>query len=64
VSPNTPYKITFNLASTDQVIPAGHKLALVIGSTDSSYIGSAGSYPKIAVDLTKTVLQIPMTGSF
>ncbi|MBC6448446.1 Xaa-Pro dipeptidyl-peptidase [Actinokineospora xionganensis] len=64
LSPNTPYKITFNLASTDQVIPAGHKLALVIGSTDSAYIGSVGSYPKLAVDLTKTVLQIPMTGSF
>ncbi|CRK59792.1 FIG01121735: hypothetical protein [Alloactinosynnema sp. L-07] len=60
----TPYRITFNLASTDQVIPAGHKLALVIGSTDSAYIGSAGNYPKIGVDLTKTVLHIPMTGTF
>ncbi|MCP2272333.1 Xaa-Pro dipeptidyl-peptidase [Actinokineospora diospyrosa] len=59
----TPYTITFNLASTDQLIPAGHRLALVIGSTDSSFISSAGTNPRLTIDLAKTSVRIPLVGS-
>ncbi|WP_121389747.1 Xaa-Pro dipeptidyl-peptidase [Actinokineospora cianjurensis] len=59
----TPYTITFTLASTDQLIPAGHRLALVIGSTDTSYISSAGTNPRLTIDLTKTSVRLPLVGS-
>ncbi|PPK69770.1 Xaa-Pro dipeptidyl-peptidase [Actinokineospora auranticolor] len=63
LSPGTQYTITFNLATTDQTIPAGHRLGLVIGSTDSSYIAAAGSSPRLVVDLSKTSLRVPLVGS-
>ncbi len=63
LTPGTPYAITFNLATTDQVVPAGHRLAVVIGSTDSAYITSAGTNPRLAIDLAKTTLRVPLIGS-
>ncbi|GLZ38553.1 Xaa-Pro dipeptidyl-peptidase [Actinokineospora sp. NBRC 105648] len=63
LSANTPYTITFNIATTDQVIPAGHRLAVVIGSTDSSYISSAGTSTRLGIDLSKTTLRVPLIGS-
>ncbi|MGQ0838403.1 Xaa-Pro dipeptidyl-peptidase [Actinokineospora sp.] len=63
LTPGTPYTITFSLAGTDQVIRAGHRLAVVIGSTDSVFIGSAGNYPKLTLDLSKASLRVPLVGS-
>ncbi|WP_026424580.1 Xaa-Pro dipeptidyl-peptidase [Actinokineospora inagensis] len=63
LSPGKPYTITFNLASTDQTIPAGHRLAVVIGSTDGSFISPAGSNTRLTIDLTKTSLRLPVVGN-
>ncbi|MDQ3579326.1 MAG: Xaa-Pro dipeptidyl-peptidase, partial [Actinomycetota bacterium] len=62
LSAGTPYTITFNLASSDRIIPRGHRLGVVIGSTDSSFITSAGNSPRLTLDLTKTSLRVPLVG--
>ncbi|MCG8919389.1 Xaa-Pro dipeptidyl-peptidase [Actinokineospora sp. PR83] len=63
LTPGTPYAITFPLATTDYTLKPGHRLALVIGSTDSPYITPAGTNPRLAVDLGKTSLRLPLQGS-
>ena len=38
LTPGTGYEMTFRLATTDHVVPAGHRLALIIGGTDREFI--------------------------
>ncbi|MBB4683036.1 Xaa-Pro dipeptidyl-peptidase [Amycolatopsis jiangsuensis] len=63
LTPGTPYSMTFRLASTDHVVPAGHRLALVIGGTDIDFITPPANLPKLSLDLAKTSVRIPLAGA-
>ncbi|WP_156753999.1 Xaa-Pro dipeptidyl-peptidase [Actinokineospora pegani] len=62
LTPGTPYTISFELAATDHTLPAGHRLALVIGSTDAPHITPAGANPTLVLDLAKTSVTVPGLG--
>lgn len=53
------YSITFRLSTTDRVIPAGHRLALVIAGTDSTAIVAPARPPKLTVSLAGTSVLLP-----
>jgi len=63
LTPNQPYTITFNLATTDRVIKAGHQLALIIAGTDSGSITGTGGTPQVTIDLAGTSVRVPLVGS-
>ncbi|WP_434440621.1 Xaa-Pro dipeptidyl-peptidase [Lentzea sp. E54] len=63
ITPGTKYRMTFRLSTTDHVIPAGHRLGLLIGGTDSSAIVRPSQLPRLTVDLADTSVRIPMKGS-
>jgi X-Pro dipeptidyl-peptidase len=59
----TKYTMTFRLSTTDHIVPAGHRLGLVIGGTDSTMIGRPSSLPKVTVDLAGTSVRLPVAGA-
>ncbi|MFD9893027.1 Xaa-Pro dipeptidyl-peptidase [Amycolatopsis sp. NPDC059027] len=61
--PGTAYTMTFRLASTDHVVPRGHALALIIGGTDSGFISAPARTPKLTIDLAKTAVTLPLSGT-
>lgn len=63
LTPGQPYTMTFRLASTDHVIPAGHRLALIVGGTDVDAITPPAQTPKLTLDLAKTSVRIPLSGA-
>ncbi|MET8757250.1 Xaa-Pro dipeptidyl-peptidase [Lentzea sp. NPDC004782] len=63
ITPGTKYRMTFRLSTTDHVIPAGHRLGLLIGGTDSSMIVRPSRLPRLTVDLADTSVRIPLRGS-
>ncbi|SEQ47753.1 X-Pro dipeptidyl-peptidase [Lentzea xinjiangensis] len=63
ITPGTKYRITFRLSTTDYVIPAGHRLGLLIGGTDSSAIVRPSQLPRLTVDLADTSVRIPLKGA-
>jgi X-Pro dipeptidyl-peptidase len=60
LTPGKQYTMTFRLGSTDHIVPAGHRLALIIGGTDIEVIGPATA-PELTIDLAKTSVQVPLT---
>lgn len=63
LAPGTPCTMTIDLATTDHVVPAGHRLALIVGGTDADAILSpSGGRPTITVDLAHTTLLLPVLG--
>ncbi len=63
ITPGTKYRMTFRLSTTDHLVPAGHRLGLLIGGTDSSAIVRPSQLPRLTVDLADTSVRIPMRGS-
>ncbi|MBB1160265.1 Xaa-Pro dipeptidyl-peptidase [Amycolatopsis dendrobii] len=63
LTPGKAYTMTFRLASTDHIVPAGHRLALVIGGTDANFITGPANPPKLTIDLAKTSAQVPLVGT-
>ncbi|HEX5405840.1 MAG TPA: Xaa-Pro dipeptidyl-peptidase [Pseudonocardiaceae bacterium] len=61
LTPGKAVTITFPLNTTDHTVPAGHKLALIIGGTDSGFINGTGSRPKLTVNLSGSSITLPMT---
>ncbi|GAA4554157.1 CocE/NonD family hydrolase [Amycolatopsis samaneae] len=61
LTPGTAYTMTFSLGSLDYVVPAGHRLALVVGGTDADRFDPALPQPKPAVtlDLAGTSVSLP-----
>ncbi|GAA3292600.1 hypothetical protein GCM10020295_12320 [Streptomyces cinereospinus] len=45
LTPGRPYTITLDLAATDHVVPAGHRLALIIAGTDRGPHRPSGRHP-------------------
>jgi len=63
LTPGKAYTMTFKLAPTDHQVAAGHRLALIVGGTDSGWITAGAAKPKITLDLTRTSIQVPLVGS-
>ncbi|GAA3580260.1 Xaa-Pro dipeptidyl-peptidase [Amycolatopsis ultiminotia] len=63
LTPGKPYSMSFRLASTDHVVPAGHRLALIVGGTDIDAITPPANLPKLTVDLARTSVRIPLAGT-
>ena len=62
LTPGTPYTITIQLAASDHVIPAGHRLALIVAGTDNGLIVAPGSKPKVTLDLSHSSASLPLVG--
>ncbi|MFG3023184.1 Xaa-Pro dipeptidyl-peptidase [Streptomyces sp. NPDC048254] len=62
LTPGKPYTLTLTLASTDHVVPAGHRLALIVAGTDRGIAYHAADRPTITLDLARTSLRLPVVG--
>jgi X-Pro dipeptidyl-peptidase len=62
IVPGTPYTMTIQLAATDHVVPAGHRLALIVAGTDGGLILPPDTTPRVTVDLSHSVLRLPLVG--
>ena len=62
LTPGKPYTITLDLAASDHVVPAGHRLALIVAGTDAGLIDPPSSKPQLTLDLSRTSAQLPLTG--
>ncbi|WP_406385338.1 CocE/NonD family hydrolase [Streptomyces sp. NBC_01618] len=56
------YDGTIDLAATDHVVPAGHRLALIVAGTDRDLIDPPDSTPTLTLDLARTSAKLPFTG--
>ncbi|MGE7433154.1 Xaa-Pro dipeptidyl-peptidase [Kitasatospora sp. NPDC001175] len=62
LTPGKTYSITFALAGTDHVVPAGHRLALIVAGTDNGLIDPPSTKPSVTVDLAHSSLRLPLVG--
>ncbi|MFJ6695181.1 Xaa-Pro dipeptidyl-peptidase [Streptomyces sp. NPDC091272] len=62
VTPGKEYEITVELAASDHVVPAGHRLALIIGGTDEGLIEAPDTRPTLGLDLAGTSARLPVVG--
>ncbi len=62
LTPGKPYTMTVQLAATDHVVPAGHRLALIVAGTDGGLILPPDTTPTVSVDLSRSVLRLPIVG--
>ncbi|WP_414937180.1 CocE/NonD family hydrolase C-terminal non-catalytic domain-containing protein [Amycolatopsis sp. cmx-11-51] len=62
VVPGKAYTMTFRLSSLDHVVPAGHRLALVLGGTDADMVDPAlpATGARVTFDLAGTSLTVPI----
>ncbi|RLV10286.1 Xaa-Pro dipeptidyl-peptidase [Streptomyces griseocarneus] len=64
LTPGEPYAITLDLAATDHVVPAGHRLALIVAGTDAGLIVPAATTPHLTVDLSRSRAELPLVGGW
>ena len=62
LTPGRAYAFTLKLAATDHVVPAGHRLALIIGGTDKDLIDPPSTTPTLTLDLARTSARLPLVG--
>ncbi|GGT05335.1 X-Pro dipeptidyl-peptidase [Streptomyces chromofuscus] len=62
LTPGERYTITLDLAATDHVVPAGHRLALIVAGTDKDLIDPPADRPTLALDLARTSARVPLAG--
>ncbi|MGA5036417.1 Xaa-Pro dipeptidyl-peptidase [Streptomyces capoamus] len=62
LTPGRAYTITLGLAATDHVVPAGHRLALIVAGTDKDLIDPPSTRPTLTVDLSRTTARVPLVG--
>ncbi|MBY8884470.1 Xaa-Pro dipeptidyl-peptidase [Streptomyces sp. PTM05] len=62
LTPGKPYTITLQLAASDHVVPAGHRLALIVAGTDNGLIVAPPSTPTIKLDLSGSHANLPLVG--
>lgn len=62
LTPGTPYTITLTLAASDHVVPAGHRLALIVAGTDKGLIVAPDTRPAIRLDLANSSIRLPLVG--
>ena len=63
LTPGKPYTITLDLAATDHVVPAGHRLGLIIAGTDAGLLEPPATTPRLTLDLHRTSARLPLAGS-
>ncbi|MGW2519139.1 Xaa-Pro dipeptidyl-peptidase [Streptomyces sp. NPDC001617] len=62
LTPGKAYTITLDLAATDHVVPAGHRLALIVAGTDRDLIDPPADKPTLTLDLSRTSARVPLVG--
>ncbi|MDT9694880.1 Xaa-Pro dipeptidyl-peptidase [Streptomyces sp. P17] len=62
LTPGKPYTLTLDLAATDHVVPAGHRLALIVAGTDRDLIEPPSTKPTLTLDLSRTSARVPLVG--
>ncbi|MER5205444.1 Xaa-Pro dipeptidyl-peptidase [Streptomyces sp. NPDC002825] len=62
LTPGRAYTLTLNLAATDHVVPAGHRLALIVGGTDKDLLDPPSTTPTLTLDLARTWAKVPLVG--
>ena len=62
LTPGKAYTITLDLAATDHVVPAGHRLALIVAGTDKDLIDPPAARPTLTLDLARTSARVPVVG--
>jgi X-Pro dipeptidyl-peptidase len=62
LTPGKAYTITLDLGVTDHVVPAGHRLALIVAGTDKDLIDPPSTRPTLTLDLTRTSARVPLVG--
>jgi X-Pro dipeptidyl-peptidase len=60
--PGTACTITLDLGATDHVVPAGHRLALIVAGTDKDLIDPPSARPTLTLDLSRTSARVPFVG--
>ncbi|MFD7503531.1 Xaa-Pro dipeptidyl-peptidase [Streptomyces sp. NPDC059850] len=63
LTPGKPYTVTLDLAATDHVVPAGHRLGLIIAGTDAGLLEPPATTPRLTLDLNRTAARLPLTGA-
>ncbi|MCZ0210603.1 Xaa-Pro dipeptidyl-peptidase [Streptomyces sp. UMAF16] len=62
LTPGQAYTMTLRLGATDHVVPAGHRLALIIAGTDRDLLEPPSTRPALTVDLSRTTAKVPLVG--
>ncbi|HCA84999.1 MAG TPA: Xaa-Pro dipeptidyl-peptidase [Streptomyces sp.] len=62
LTPGGKYTITLDLHASDHVVPAGHRLALIVAGTDAGLIEPPASTPRLGLDLARTSVRLPLVG--
>ncbi|MFF8731356.1 Xaa-Pro dipeptidyl-peptidase [Streptomyces sp. NPDC015171] len=62
LTPGRAYTMTLDLAATDHVVPAGHRLALIVAGTDKDLIDPPSTRPTLTLDLSRTTAKVPLVG--
>ncbi|MFE0452713.1 Xaa-Pro dipeptidyl-peptidase [Streptomyces sp. NPDC058914] len=62
LTPGRAYTLTLDLAATDHVVPAGHRLALIVAGTDKDLIDPPADTPTLTLDLSRTSARVPLVG--
>ncbi|NUK03150.1 Xaa-Pro dipeptidyl-peptidase [Streptomyces lunaelactis] len=62
LTPGRAYTITLDLHASDHVVPAGHRLALIVGGTDKDLIDPPATTPTLVLDLARTSAKLPIVG--
>ena len=60
--PGEPARMTFRLATADHVVPAGHRLGLVLGGTDRGRSVPPAQPGQLRIDLAGTSAALPAVG--
>ncbi|MER5772518.1 Xaa-Pro dipeptidyl-peptidase [Streptomyces sp. NPDC001985] len=62
LTPGRAHTISLDLHASDHVVPAGHRLALIVAGTDKDLIDPPASTPTLTVDLARTSAELPVVG--
>ncbi|MER6629842.1 Xaa-Pro dipeptidyl-peptidase [Streptomyces sp. NPDC000987] len=62
LTPGRAYTVTVDLAATDHVVPAGHRLALIVAGTDKDLVDPPADTPALTLDLSGTSARVPLVG--
>jgi X-Pro dipeptidyl-peptidase len=62
LTPGRAYTLTLDLGATDHVVPAGHRLALIVAGTDKDLIDPPSTRPTLTLDLSRTSARVPLVG--
>ncbi|MER7175165.1 Xaa-Pro dipeptidyl-peptidase [Streptomyces mesophilus] len=64
LTPGRQHTLTIDLASSDHVIPAGHRLALIVAGTDAGLIEPPATPGTLTLDLRRTTAELPFVGGW